>query len=62
MNDVTSTLLSLQFGAAGQGMRPGAEALMRRNPDLMKYVAALLQKRTGLAMPDLEDALSALLG
>ena len=56
---LTSTLISLQFGAAGQGMRPGAEALMRRNHDFMKYVAALLQKRTGLEMPDLEDTLSA---
>ena len=58
VNDVTSTLLSLQFGAAGQGMRPGAEALMRRNPDLMMYGAALLQRRTGLKMPDLEATLS----
>jgi aminoglycoside phosphotransferase (APT) family kinase protein len=58
---LSSTLISLQFGAARQGMRPGADALMRRDPDYTHYVAALLQELTGRTMPDLEDALSALL-
>jgi aminoglycoside phosphotransferase (APT) family kinase protein len=57
-----SVLISLQFGAARQGMRPGAEVLMRRDPAHTRYVAALLQKRTGIAMPDLDSALSALFG
>jgi aminoglycoside phosphotransferase (APT) family kinase protein len=57
-----SVLISLQFGAARQGMRPEAEALMRRDADHMLYVAALLQARTGTKMPDLEDALAGLLG
>jgi aminoglycoside phosphotransferase (APT) family kinase protein len=57
-----SVLISLQFGAARQGMRPEAEALMRRDAEATKYAAALLQERTGLKMPDLQDALSALLG
>jgi aminoglycoside phosphotransferase (APT) family kinase protein len=57
-----SVLNSLRFGAARQGMRPGAEALMRADPDYMRYVAARLQELTGRTMPDLEDALSALLG
>jgi hypothetical protein len=57
-----SVLISLQFGAARQGMRPEAEALMRRDAEATKYVATLLQERIGRQMPDLEDALSALLG
>jgi aminoglycoside phosphotransferase (APT) family kinase protein len=55
-----SVLISLQFGAARQGMRPEAGARMRREADLIRYVAALLQERTGIAMPDLEATLSAL--
>jgi aminoglycoside phosphotransferase (APT) family kinase protein len=62
MRLLSSVLISLQNGAARQGMRPGAEALMRRNPGFTISVAALLQKRTGLEMPDLEATLSALLG
>jgi aminoglycoside phosphotransferase (APT) family kinase protein len=61
MRLLLSVLISLQFGAARQGMRPGAEALMRRDADLLRYVAFLLQERTGIAMPDLENTLSALL-
>lgn len=58
-----STLISLQFGAARQGMRPGAEALMRRDAgNFMRYVAVLLEERMDRKMPDLEHALSALLG
>jgi aminoglycoside phosphotransferase (APT) family kinase protein len=55
-----SVLISLQLGAARQGMRPGAEAFMRRDAEFMQYVATLLQKRTLMPMPDLEEALSAL--
>jgi aminoglycoside phosphotransferase (APT) family kinase protein len=57
-----SVLISLQFGAARQGMRPGAEALMRQGSDHMKYVATLLQERTNIKMLDVVDALTALLG
>jgi aminoglycoside phosphotransferase (APT) family kinase protein len=57
-----SVLISLQFGAARQGMRPEAAALMRRDAGLLRYVAALLQERTGIEMPDLDDTLSALHG
>jgi aminoglycoside phosphotransferase (APT) family kinase protein len=57
-----SVLISLQFGAARQGMRPEAEALMRRDTEATTYAATLLQERTGLKMPDLEEALSLLLG
>jgi aminoglycoside phosphotransferase (APT) family kinase protein len=59
---LTSALLSHQFGAARQGMRPGAEARMRRGDEFMSSVATLLQERIGRKMPDLEDALSAPLG
>jgi aminoglycoside phosphotransferase (APT) family kinase protein len=60
---LASTLLSLRSGTGRQGMRPGAVALMRRNAGhMLQYVAALLQKRTETAMPDLEDTLAALLG
>jgi aminoglycoside phosphotransferase (APT) family kinase protein len=57
-----SVLNSLQFGAARRGMRPGAEALMRRDTQFMTSVAALLQQRTGIRMSDLEDLRSALAG
>jgi aminoglycoside phosphotransferase (APT) family kinase protein len=59
---ILSALSSLQFGAAREGMRPGAEARMRQGDAFMRYVAALLQERIGRKMPDLDDALSALLG
>lgn len=55
-----SVLLSLQFGAPRQGMRPEAEALMRAGDEHMKYTAALLQKRMESELPDLENTLSAL--
>jgi aminoglycoside phosphotransferase (APT) family kinase protein len=58
---ILSVLAALQSGADREGMRPGAEALMRRNLEFIMSVAALLQRRTGLRMPDLEQALSALL-
>jgi aminoglycoside phosphotransferase (APT) family kinase protein len=62
MRQLLSVLISLQFGAARQGMRPEAATLMRRDAGHVKYVAAALQERTGIKMPDLEDNLSTLLG
>jgi aminoglycoside phosphotransferase (APT) family kinase protein len=59
---LTSTLISLQFGAARQGLRPGAEARMRQGDEFMSSVATLLQTLVGRKMPDLEDALSVRLG
>jgi aminoglycoside phosphotransferase (APT) family kinase protein len=62
VRQLLSVLISLQFGAARQGMRPEAVALMRRDTGHVKYVAAVLQERTGIKMADLEDTLSSLLG
>jgi hypothetical protein len=62
LRQLSSVLLSLQFGAPRQGMRPEAASLMRRDAGHLKHVAALLQERTGIKMPDLDDALSAHLG
>jgi aminoglycoside phosphotransferase (APT) family kinase protein len=60
---LASTLLSLQFGAVHQGMRPEATALMRRNAGpWLRYLADRLQRGIGRAMPDLEAAASALAG
>jgi len=61
MRLLLSDLISLTFGAARQGMRPGAEAGTRKDPSLTRCVAALLQERTGVTMTDFEDALTALL-
>jgi aminoglycoside phosphotransferase (APT) family kinase protein len=61
MRQLLSVLLSLQLGAARQGMRPQAASLMRRDASHVNYVAALLQERTGIRMPDLEDTLLSLL-
>jgi aminoglycoside phosphotransferase (APT) family kinase protein len=57
-----SVLISLQSGAAQQGMRPEAEELMRRSATHTRYVAAQLQQYTGIPMPALEDTLAALFG
>jgi aminoglycoside phosphotransferase (APT) family kinase protein len=54
-----SRLNVLQDGAARQGMRPGAEALMRGKCEFISSVAALLQKRTAIETSDVEDALTA---
>jgi aminoglycoside phosphotransferase (APT) family kinase protein len=68
MRQLLSVLISLRFGAPRQagthavGGRPEAAALMRRDTGHVKHVAALLQARTGINMPDLDDALCALLG
>lgn len=55
-----SVLISLQFGAARQGMRPEAEAFMRRDAAFIQSVARLLQERTRMPMPDLDEAISVL--
>jgi Ser/Thr protein kinase RdoA (MazF antagonist) len=57
-----SVLISSRFGAAQQGMRPGAGALMRRDSEFLRNVATLLQERTNIKMRDVEDALTALPG
>jgi aminoglycoside phosphotransferase (APT) family kinase protein len=57
-----SVLISLQFGAGHQGMRGGAEAFMRCEGPFYCYVSRLLEKRTGIRMVDLEEALYALSG
>jgi aminoglycoside phosphotransferase (APT) family kinase protein len=56
---LSSVLSSLRNGAAQEGMRPGADTLMRRNSAFTLSVAALLQRWTSIKMPDLEAALSA---
>jgi aminoglycoside phosphotransferase (APT) family kinase protein len=56
-----SVLISLQFSAARQGMRDGAEALMRRDGEFFSYVSRLLEKRTGIRVADLEEVVSRLL-
>lgn len=55
-----SILVSLRHGVARQGLRPGAEALMRRDAECALRASALLQAHSGLPMPDLDDALSVL--
>jgi aminoglycoside phosphotransferase (APT) family kinase protein len=62
LRQLLSVLISLRFGAPRQGMRPEAASLMRRDAGHVKHVAALLQERTAIKMPDLEDALAHLLG
>src|SRR5207244_1844595 len=59
MRQLLSALISLRFGAARQGMRPEATALMRRDTGHIRHVAVLLQERTGIKMPDLDDSLLA---
>jgi len=56
-----SVLNSLHFGAARQGLRAEAEARMRQDVGFTRRIAARLQALTGRRMPDLDDALSALL-
>jgi aminoglycoside phosphotransferase (APT) family kinase protein len=57
-----SVLVSLESGAARQGMRPQAEEMMRQSATHSRYVAARLQLYTGIQMPALEDSLAALFG
>ncbi|MCW3101043.1 MAG: phosphotransferase enzyme family [Chthonomonadaceae bacterium] len=54
---LTSVLISLRFGAARMGMRPEAATRMQHDVAFTRYVAALLQSLTAMAMPDLEEAL-----
>lgn len=56
-----STLLSLRFGSARQGMRPQAVDLMRRGGDFAHYLASGLQERTAIPTLDLHDALDSAL-
>jgi aminoglycoside phosphotransferase (APT) family kinase protein len=57
MRLVISTLISLRYGAARQGLRPEASALMQEGREHLRYVLALLQERTAIRTPDLEAAL-----
>jgi hypothetical protein len=49
-----SISVSLSDGASRLGMRPGAEAMMRRNVGHLKNVYALLIDRTGITIPKIE--------
>jgi aminoglycoside phosphotransferase (APT) family kinase protein len=52
-------LASLSVGADKMGMRPGAEAMMK-NVSHIESVYALLRERTGIAVAEIEQLLSAL--
>jgi aminoglycoside phosphotransferase (APT) family kinase protein len=56
-----SVLISLRSGAACQGMRSEAVALMRRDAACLLSVPGLLQERTQVPMPELEAAIARLL-
>ena len=49
-----SISVSLTDGAAKLGMRPGAEAMMRKHANHIKEVYQLLRKRTGISIPEIE--------
>ncbi len=57
---IVSVMISLHFGAAREGMRAASAAQRQRAAAHAQFTAALLQERTGIAMPDLEKTLSAL--
>jgi len=57
-----SVLLSLEFGAASQGLRPKAEARTRQDTSHTLSVADLLHKRTGIQVSDFEERMSVLIG
>lgn len=54
---LTSALISLRFGVEREGMRTEAASRIRRDDAHTRYVATLLQQRTRIPMPDLEEAL-----
>jgi aminoglycoside phosphotransferase (APT) family kinase protein len=49
-----SISMSLSGGAGRLGMRPGAEAMMKKNADHLKNVYQLLIDRTGITIPKIE--------
>lgn len=50
-----SISVSLSEGATKLGMRPGAEAMMRKNANHVKEVYQLLCRRTGISIPEIEQ-------
>lgn len=56
-----STLNSLHFGSARQGLRPEAEEQLRRDATPMRFAASQLQQRTGVNTDDFEKFLKTLL-
>jgi aminoglycoside phosphotransferase (APT) family kinase protein len=55
-----SILVSITGGAERLGMRPGAEALMKKSRHHVAAAYALLRSRTGLQIPAVEDLLTLL--
>lgn len=53
-----SVLFSLAAGAGQLGMRPGVEEEMRRDAPRVRLVYNMLQQRTGLAIPEVEEFLN----
>ena len=53
-----SVVLSLSEGPEKLGMRPGAEAMMRKRMDAIKRVYELLLERTGIRVPVVEEMLA----
>jgi aminoglycoside phosphotransferase (APT) family kinase protein len=47
--------VSLTDGATKLGMRPGAEAMMRKNANHVRGVYQLLRRRTGISIPEIEQ-------
>ena len=55
-----SISVSLSDGASKLGMRPGAEAMIKKNVDHLKNVYELLIDRTGITIPKIETLLETL--
>ena len=49
-----SVIISVNYGAEQLGMRPGAEAIMRKQAPSLARVYRLLLQRTGLPIPEVE--------
>jgi aminoglycoside phosphotransferase (APT) family kinase protein len=54
MRRLYSVIAALRYGAEQVGMRPGAEAMMRRSAPALANVYALFRQRTGLTIPEAE--------
>ncbi len=52
-------IISVTYGAEQLGMRPGAEAIMRRQAPSLARVYDLLLQRTGLPIQEVEAFLKA---
>jgi hypothetical protein len=53
-----SIIVSLKYGADKLGMRPGAEAIMRRQAPAARRVYERLLTLTGLTIPEVEQFLN----